>query len=61
MRRLVGELSPDGAVTRVSGDADEVRVTLTVRVAPLGLLPVEVTLSGAAVAVREPGSVGDAG
>jgi Flp pilus assembly protein TadG len=59
--RLVGELSPDGAATRVSGDAEEVRVTVTVRVAPLGPLPFAVTLSGAAVAVREPGSAGDSG
>jgi hypothetical protein len=32
-----------------------------VRVAPLGLLPFGVTLSGAAVAVREPGGAGDSG
>ena len=53
--RLVDRLSPDGAVTRVSGDGEEVRVTVTVRVAPIGPLPFEVTLSGGAVAVREPG------
>jgi Flp pilus assembly protein TadG len=56
--RLVGRLSPAGALTRVTGDADEVRVTVTVRVAPVGALPFTVTLSGAAVAVREPGSTG---
>jgi Flp pilus assembly protein TadG len=56
--RLVDRLSPDGAVTRVARDADEVRVTVTVRVAPVGALPLAVTLSGAAVAVREPGSPG---
>ena len=44
--RLVGELSPDGAATRVSGDADDVRVTVTVRVAPLGPLPLRVTRLG---------------
>ena len=54
--RLVGELSPDGAVSRVTGDADEVRVTVTVRVAPLGPVPIAVPLSATAVAVREPGS-----
>jgi len=59
--RLVGELAPDGAVTRVGGDADQVRVTVTVRVAPLGPVPLDVTLSGAAVAVREPGSAEDSG
>jgi hypothetical protein len=59
--RIAGELSPDGAVTRVTGDADQVRVTVTVRVAPLGPVPIEVTLSGTAVAVREPGSAEDPG
>ena len=59
--RIVGRLSPDGAVTRVSGDADEVRVVVTVRVAPLGLLPIGMTLSGTAVTVREPGSAGGPG
>jgi len=56
--RLVARLTPGGASTRVSGDGDEVRVTVTVRVAPLGPLPLAVTLSGAAVAVREPGNAG---
>jgi Flp pilus assembly protein TadG len=59
--RIVGELSPDGAVARVGGDAAEVRVTVTVRVAPLGPLPLEVTLSAAAVAAREPGSAEEPG
>lgn len=55
VRRLVDRLAPAGAVTRVSGDDEEARVTVTVRVAPIGPLPFEVTLSAAAVAVREPG------
>jgi Flp pilus assembly protein TadG len=59
--RLVDELAPDGADTRVSGDGDEVRVTVTVRVAPLGPLRLAVPLVAAAVAVREPGSAGDIG
>jgi Flp pilus assembly protein TadG len=59
--RLVGELSPDGAVSRVTGDADEVRVTVTVRVAPLGPVPIAVPLSATAVAVREPGSAEESG
>jgi hypothetical protein len=42
----------------VAGDADEVRVTVTVRVAPVGALPFAVTVSGVAVAVREPGGGG---
>ena len=56
--RLVARLTPDGATARVSGVGDEVRVTVTVRVAPLGPFPLAVTLSGAAVAVREPGNAG---
>ena len=59
--RLADRLGPDGAVASVSGDGEEVRVTVTVRVAPLGPLPLAVTVSGSAVAVREPGSAGDAG
>jgi Flp pilus assembly protein TadG len=58
---LVDRLAPDGAVTAVTGDAAEVRVTVTVRLAPVGPLPLAVTLSGAAVAVREPGGPGNAG
>jgi Flp pilus assembly protein TadG len=56
--RLVDELSPDGAVSRVSGEGDQVRVTVTVRVAPVAGLPFGVSLSTAAVAVREPGTPG---
>jgi Flp pilus assembly protein TadG len=56
--RLVDQLAPDGAVARVTGAGDAVRVTVTVRVTPAGALPFAVTLSGAAVAVREPGGAG---
>jgi Flp pilus assembly protein TadG len=56
--RMVGQLSPDGAVTRVTVTGDQVRVTVTVRVTPVGAVPFAVTLTGAAVAVREPGSAG---
>jgi Flp pilus assembly protein TadG len=56
--RIVDRLAPDGAVTRVVGHEDEVRVTVTVRVAPVGPLPFAVPLSGTAVAVREPGGAG---
>ena len=59
--RLVGELAPAGAATRVTGDAEEVRVTVAVRVPPLGPLPVAVPLTAVAVAVREPGSAEDPG
>src|SRR3954447_16200226 len=59
--RIVGALAPDGAVARVSGDPEEVRVTVTVHLAPLGPLPLRILLSAAAVAVREPGSGGGPG
>jgi len=55
---LVDRLAPDGAVTGVTADGDEVRVTVTVRVAPLGPLPFSLPLSGTAVAIREPGGPG---
>jgi Flp pilus assembly protein TadG len=56
--RLVGQLAPDGSVARVTSEGDDVRVTVTVRVEPLGVLPFAVTLSGTAVAVRELGGPG---
>ena len=59
--RLVAQVSPDGAVTRVTGNEEEVTVTVSVRVAPLGPLPMAVTVSAAAVALREPGTAGNAG
>lgn len=55
---VVGELAPDGAVARVTGEGDAVRVTVTVRVVPVGAVPFAVTLSGAAVAIREPDGAG---
>ena len=58
---LADRLAPEGAVASVTSDAAEVRVTVTVRAAPLGPLPFAVTLYGSAVAVRDPGSAGDAG
>jgi Flp pilus assembly protein TadG len=58
---LADRLAPEGAVASVTGDEGEVRVTVTVHLAPLGPLPLAVTVSGSAVALREPGSAGDAG
>jgi Flp pilus assembly protein TadG len=52
---LVGRAAPEGAVTTVSRDADEVRVTVEARVAPLGPVPLRITVSSEAVALREPG------
>jgi Flp pilus assembly protein TadG len=56
---LVGRAAPDGAVTTVSvGEEEEVRVTVSARIAPLGPVPLQVTVSAAAVALREPGVAG---
>ncbi len=50
---LAGRAAPDGAVTTVSGE-EEVRVTVTARIAPLGPVPLRITVSAEAVALREP-------
>jgi Flp pilus assembly protein TadG len=52
---IVGRAAPEGAVTAVAVGEDEVRVTVTAHVAPLGPVPVRVTVSAEAVALREPG------
>lgn len=53
---LVASAAPDGARTTVSEGGEEVRVTVTARVAPLGPVPLRVTVSAEAVALREPGT-----
>ena len=55
---LAARAAPDGAVTTVSGGADEVHVVVTARIAPLGPVPLRVTVSAEAVALREPGGPG---
>ena len=52
---LAGPAAPDGAVTTVSPEGDEVRVSVSARIAPLGPVPLRITVSAAAVALREPG------
>jgi Flp pilus assembly protein TadG len=52
---LAGRAAPDGAVTTVSPEGDEVRVSVSARIAPLGPVPLRITVSAAAVALREPG------
>ena len=52
---LAGRAAPDGAVTTVSPEGDEVRVSVSARVAPLGPVPLRITVSAVAVALREPG------
>jgi Flp pilus assembly protein TadG len=52
---LTGRAAPDGAVTTVHADGEEVRVTVAARIAPLGPVPLRITVSAEAVALREPG------
>jgi Flp pilus assembly protein TadG len=58
VRAIAGRAAPHGAVTDVSTGGDEVRVTVTARVAPLGPVPLRITVSAEAVALREPGADG---
>ena len=55
---IADRAGPRGADGVVSTDEDEVRVTVSARVAPLGPLPLRVTVSATAVALREPGEAG---
>ena len=55
---VVDRAAPDGAVTSVATDDEAVRVTVTLQVAPLGPLPLGITVSAEATALREPGSAG---
>jgi Flp pilus assembly protein TadG len=58
---LVTRAGPDGAAATVSVGEREVRVTVSARVAPLGPVPLSVTVSAEAVALREPDANGSAG
>ena len=51
---LVRRAAPDGAVPALAVDGEEVRVTVTARIAPLGPVPLHVTVTAEAVALREP-------
>ena len=55
---IVGRAAPRGADATVEVGEDEVRVTVTARIAPLGPVPLGVTVSAEAVALREPGEHG---
>jgi Flp pilus assembly protein TadG len=55
---IVERAAPEGAVTAVSTDGEEVRVTVSARIAPLGPVPLRITVSAEAVALREPGTAG---
>jgi Flp pilus assembly protein TadG len=52
---LAGRAAPVGSVITVGGGAEEVRVAVTARIAPLGPVPLRITVSAEAVALREPG------
>jgi Flp pilus assembly protein TadG len=54
--RIAAQTAPPGAVTTVAVAGDDVRVTVSAEVAPLGPVPLRVTVSATAVAVREPGA-----
>jgi len=58
VRSLAAEAAPAGAVVTVSVGEEEVRVEVTADVAPLGPVPLEVTVSAEALALAEPGSGG---
>ena len=51
---LVRRAAPDGAVSTAAVEGEEVRVTVRARIEPLGPLPLGVTVSAEAVALREP-------
>jgi Flp pilus assembly protein TadG len=55
---VVDRAAPEEAVAIVATDDEQVRVTVTVRVQPLGPVPLDVTVSAEAVALREPGGAG---
>src|SRR3954468_814002 len=58
---LAGRAAPAGARTTVSGSGADVRVRVSAAVPPLGPLPLRIEVSAEAVAVREPGTSGNAG
>jgi len=49
--------APSGAGAVITDAGEEVRVTVTARVAPLGPLPLRVRVHATALAQREPGTV----
>ena len=55
---IVSRAGPAGASAEVTTAEDDVAVTVTARVAPLGPLPLQVPVSATAVALREPGAGG---
>src|SRR3954463_14043240 len=52
---LVARTAPDGANATVSESTEDVTVTVSVAIAPVGVLPLRSTVSATAVARLEPG------
>jgi Flp pilus assembly protein TadG len=55
---LAGRAAPDGAVVEVAVAGEDVRVSVTAEVRPLGPLPLRVSVRAGAVALLEPGVAG---
>jgi Flp pilus assembly protein TadG len=55
---LAERAAPDGAVVTIRPDGEEVGVTVTAEIAPLGPVPLRITVAAEAVALREPGTAG---
>ena len=53
---LIARAAPDGAGGTVTTGGEEVWVTVSARIAPLGPVPLRITVSAEAVALREPGA-----
>jgi Flp pilus assembly protein TadG len=47
--------APEGAVTTVTTDGEQIQVTVSARITPLGPVPLRITVTSQAVALREPG------
>jgi Flp pilus assembly protein TadG len=58
---LLARAAPEGAVTDVTVADEEVRVTVTAPIAPLGPVPFSVSVTAEAVARLEPGVTGEQG
>jgi Flp pilus assembly protein TadG len=52
---VAARAAPAGAAVEIGGGADQVRVTVSADVTPLGPLPLSVRVSASAAARREPG------
>jgi Flp pilus assembly protein TadG len=58
---IVRAAAPDGSVVSVTRNDVEVRVAVTVEVAPLGPVPLRIRVTAEAVARLEPGAEGSSG